>query len=190
MARKDRPSISGITRAEILDIKAGLLADRRKPSLDDRVYFIECDYGDRPIKIGVSRDPKIRLSDHQVSCPWDLRIMHTTPGSFEDEHALHRRFAADLIRGEWFMASPSLLRLVLESKRAAALLCSPDRSDEIDGLARAATSGSQSMRDVIFAMRAFDGTDRADDRVLPSGRRRRPIVIDESTLVRRIRRAS
>lgn len=75
------------------------------------VYFIQA--GDSgPIKIGSSNSPTTRLSELQIGSALDLRLLRQLPGTADDERALHARFAAHRIRGEWFEPSPEVLEEV------------------------------------------------------------------------------
>jgi hypothetical protein len=72
---------------------------------DERlVYFIECAASGR-IKIGVSSDPVKRFGKIQTDSPSPLVLRAVERGGFEREQELHRDFAADRIRGEWFAGS-------------------------------------------------------------------------------------
>lgn len=66
------------------------------------VYFIRS--GDR-VKIGVSKDPRARLSDLRIGSSRLLRIRYITPGDRAKERELHRLFASDRVNGEWFIYS-------------------------------------------------------------------------------------
>ena len=54
------------------------------------------------VKIGNSNDPFARLGEIQWGCPCDLKLEAVFDGGQEEEFALHRRFAEQRIRGEWF----------------------------------------------------------------------------------------
>lgn len=54
------------------------------------------------VKIGNSNDPVARLGEIQWGCPCELKLEAIIDGDQEVEFALHRRFADDRIRGEWF----------------------------------------------------------------------------------------
>jgi Meiotically up-regulated gene 113 len=57
---------------------------------------------DGPCKIGSATDPVRRLRHLQTGQPQRLRLLHVFRGGAEEEAALHRRFAAVRISGEWF----------------------------------------------------------------------------------------
>lgn len=66
------------------------------------IYFLQAETGG-PVKIGWTiHDPKRRLSAFQIGSPQLLTIRGVLPGTSEDEKELHRRFAEDRVRGEWF----------------------------------------------------------------------------------------
>ena len=65
------------------------------------VYFIEC-VGHSLVKIGVATNVVQRLTDLKCACPFELRILATIPGSFDDEGRLHSQFSGYHVRGEWF----------------------------------------------------------------------------------------
>ena len=72
------------------------------------VYLIQAGV-DGPIKIGHSNNPRRRLHNHQLSNPQPCRIIAVLDGGAREEAALHKRFAADLQRGEWFTPSAAIL---------------------------------------------------------------------------------
>jgi T5orf172 domain len=81
------------------------------------VYFIQSD-DDGPIKIGyVSRASafEARLRDLQVGSPFPLSVMRTVPGNRRTEAAMHIRFGASRVSGEWFLPSDDLLKFLRPS---------------------------------------------------------------------------
>lgn len=72
------------------------------------------------VKIGCSFEPESRLKEIQVGCPYPVRIEATLPGSHEEEKALHRRFADDRLRGEWFTITPMIDAVMAAARRAEA----------------------------------------------------------------------
>ena len=78
---------------------------------DTFVYFLQVE-GGGPIKIGCSRDPLNRLRSLMFWCPYRLMIVATAPGCRIAEAALHERFAADRLHGEWFRPAPALMALI------------------------------------------------------------------------------
>lgn len=74
-----------------------------------RIYFAEVhDF----IKIGYADAVKKRVKYLQVGGPYDINILHSTPGGPIEEEYIHRIFAADRVRGEWFRKTPRLLALI------------------------------------------------------------------------------
>lgn len=69
------------------------------------VYFIT---DGEAIKIGYSGSAGVRLKALQSSHPKPLRILHTIPGSMDDERRLHRQFEHLRIHGEWFRPEQDL----------------------------------------------------------------------------------
>lgn len=69
------------------------------------IYFIR---QDSAVKIGYTKNPKLRLSELQVSNPNVLSILLLIPGGYEDEQSLHKTFEDDKIRGEWFYLSDDI----------------------------------------------------------------------------------
>lgn len=71
------------------------------------VYFIR--RGERgPIKIGWSKSPVGRLAQLQTGQEVKLVLLATAPGGSQEEAALHDRFAATRMVGEWFRPTPWL----------------------------------------------------------------------------------
>ena len=69
------------------------------------IYFIEA-VGADAVKVGYSLlDPWKRLLDFQVGCPLELRLLRVAAGDEAHEAALHKRWEAHWIRGEWFRLS-------------------------------------------------------------------------------------
>lgn len=72
------------------------------------VYFIQC--GDAgPIKIGIAQNVERRLADLEIASPYPLRLLGVVSGGQEREGELHRRFASQILKGEWFSPSSELL---------------------------------------------------------------------------------
>lgn len=76
---------------------------------EGQIYCIQ--QGSRgPIKIGWSREPRLRLEELQIGNPTPLRLVAAISGTRSDESELHTRFAHLRIAGEWFSNSPEILR--------------------------------------------------------------------------------
>ncbi|MFI1734973.1 GIY-YIG nuclease family protein [Streptomyces acidicola] len=65
------------------------------------VYLVGA-VGARAVKIGTAADVAGRLRDLQCGSPVQLHIMWQTRGGRDLERALHKRFAAYRVHGEWF----------------------------------------------------------------------------------------
>lgn len=72
------------------------------------IYFIACPVANA-VKIGVTHNPPYhRLMSMQAGCPFELQLIGVTEGCYQDEAALHKRFAALRVRGEWFLLTDEL----------------------------------------------------------------------------------
>lgn len=74
-----------------------------------RVYFILSGAPGRPIKIGVSRSLRDRLTDLQLASPDPLHVLLTYEGDRQEERVLQRRFEKHWIQGEWFRSDPEIV---------------------------------------------------------------------------------
>jgi hypothetical protein len=77
------------------------------------VYFMQS--GDF-IKIGYTRSPAARVMKMRTDCPMPIVLLHSEPGTFQQERFLHRQFAAHRTQGEWFRAAPELLEYIERRK--------------------------------------------------------------------------
>lgn len=84
-----------------LDLAAGRTAQPPRADGEQRVYLARL--GDL-VKIGVSIDPEARARR------LNAELLATVAGGRDEELRLHRRFAVERVRGEWFQASPRILR--------------------------------------------------------------------------------
>lgn len=75
--------------------------------------YIISEGDDGPIKIGVSRNPRTRLTDLQIANPRQLTIFVTYTFveeiAYECEVRLHEELAERRVRGEWFNIRPSFI---------------------------------------------------------------------------------
>jgi Meiotically up-regulated gene 113 len=64
--------------------------------------------GHDAVKIGWAADPRRRLRDLQIGCPLELTLLWAFPTADVTavEAALHRKFNANWLRGEWFDLGP------------------------------------------------------------------------------------
>lgn len=74
---------------------------------------------DGPVKLGTAVDPVARLRVLQTPHHTRLHLRAAWPGERVDERALHARFGANRLHGEWFGCTPELIAFVRE--RAAAM---------------------------------------------------------------------
>lgn len=81
------------------------------------VYFIASDSAGL-VKIGFSQSPERRVAAIQGMSPVPVRLVGKTPGTAEDEAALHRRFAGLRAHGEWFRMEENLLQHIKEACHA------------------------------------------------------------------------
>lgn len=75
------------------------------------VYFIQAG-SNGPIKIGIASNVHRRMALLQIGNPAQLTLLAIQPGGNREETALHRRFAACHLRGEWFNPDPLLLAYI------------------------------------------------------------------------------
>jgi hypothetical protein len=81
-------------------------------AIDVGVYFFTCRDANA-VKIGFSGDPSIRLKEVQAGCPLPLELEAVIMGSLrERESELHRQFADERIRGEWFTITPLIESMI------------------------------------------------------------------------------
>jgi hypothetical protein len=106
--RRRRLILGGQAKAPTGALLTALEGDKSRGNF---IYFIRAERGG-PIKIGRSRAPKARLARLQTASALPLRLLACVPASTEVEMLLHERFARERLEGEWFKASPRLLRFV------------------------------------------------------------------------------
>lgn len=77
------------------------------------VYFIRAK-GVSLVKIGYSSNPEQRLRNLQTSCPHQLDILATLPGSQQTEADIHKKFGHLRMNGEWFRLTSELFAFIGE----------------------------------------------------------------------------
>jgi hypothetical protein len=82
----------------------------QKSSQKNTVYFLQSS-DTLSIKIGETNHLKRRISELQTAAAGELRLLGTTERY--SEVLLHEMFAASKIRGEWFIATPDLVRFLM-----------------------------------------------------------------------------
>jgi hypothetical protein len=66
-----------------------------------------------PIKIGFTEGSiAARLQGLQTGAPYELRLLFAVPGNYAEEGAIHKAFAADRLKGEWFKRSRRLMHFL------------------------------------------------------------------------------
>lgn len=103
LAKADRKVTAETLRTELLYRLSERRQERESGTLspDAVVYLIKADESPL-VKIGTSETAPERLYALQLSCPVELRILHTVPGTYELEKALHHEFRSRRRHGEWF----------------------------------------------------------------------------------------
>lgn len=76
------------------------------------IYFLEVQHGEKHIKIGRVQAGGLaaRLSGIRTGCPYEITLIATVKGGKDEEAALHKKFKADRLRGEWFRRSEKLAK--------------------------------------------------------------------------------
>lgn len=77
------------------------------------VYFITCRQTGT-VKIGNSLEPHARLRELQTAHPYELKVEAVLPGGHEEEHDMHRRFAEERLKGEWFTIT-DMIELIIKN---------------------------------------------------------------------------
>lgn len=77
------------------------------------IYFARAG-DDGPIKIGKSKNPIGRLAGLRTASAASVQLMAVMAGDEDEEEHIHKRFAADRLRGEWFRPSVELLSFISE----------------------------------------------------------------------------
>jgi hypothetical protein len=118
-----RAKRDGWTRTAVLatpEKSAVVLTPLDEMSSDGFLYVIYLDSGsERFYKIGMSKRFGSRLEQHQCASPFDIcvAICYFTGNMRNEERALHQRFAAQNVRGEWFrLSDDDLAEIALRAK--------------------------------------------------------------------------
>lgn len=81
---------------------------REDPKAKPRqIYLIQACVS-KHVKIGIARNVQARLNTLRTANAEPLVLLHSYPGSEDDERALHEKLAAYRLQGEWFRAGPWL----------------------------------------------------------------------------------
>lgn len=76
------------------------------------VYFVKPIGMSGPIKIGFAADFEVRFQSLQTGSPIPLEALRVIEGTQQTELALHRKFAAHRLHGEWFEPCAELLAFI------------------------------------------------------------------------------
>jgi hypothetical protein len=82
------------------------------------VYFLRMGPS---VKIGFSKKPWARIADLRTGFSKDFDSIVCVKGTMADERAIHRRFQAHRVTGEWFSAVPTLIHMMYAAIRSGAL---------------------------------------------------------------------
>lgn len=69
-----------------------------------------------PIKVGYSTNIPARMRDLQTGAPRPLVLLHSEPGSYRTESAVHIALVEYRTRREWFKAHPRVMEFVATAK--------------------------------------------------------------------------
>ena len=89
----------------------GIIEPKEDVQLLKYVYFVQAEEGGL-IKIGITKNPHMRLSTMQTNCPVLLQTLRVIPAHTPVEKTLHRLFRNQRVRGEWFRPESSLVELI------------------------------------------------------------------------------
>ncbi len=86
------------------------------------IYFIQSQVDDHRIKIGYTINLSFRFLSHRRGYKLPLVLLGVMDGGYEEEQALHKRFAGYQMRSEvrnstieWFQPAPELLTFIKEN---------------------------------------------------------------------------
>jgi len=86
--------------------------DNQQASSQSYIYIIQAENG--LCKIGISTNPKRRLSTLQTGSPVSLKLIFQFEGNYDTEEQLHNMFAHKQQHGEWFRLSNDDLASIAE----------------------------------------------------------------------------
>lgn len=66
------------------------------------------------VKIGIARNPHLRLKELQTGHDWRLELLAATPAHVSLEKAVHHRFAPWRLEGEWFHFTQEIEQFVAD----------------------------------------------------------------------------
>lgn len=91
------------------------------------VYFIRCE---ERVKIGFSIQPMNRLTKVNADAPFPCQLLGFVAVDSFTEEALHARFSAHRVHGEWFAASDEVLDFIAQNSLMSPL--GTDRFERAD----------------------------------------------------------
>lgn len=80
------------------------------------IYFLRSQCANGFIKIGIARDLEPRINGLQAGSPYRLKLVRVLAGGRREERALHKVFAADHYRGEWYRPSEALIAFLISTR--------------------------------------------------------------------------
>lgn len=83
------------------------------------VYFIGMEGDKSAVKIGFASKLEDRVATLQTSSHHELKVLAAIKGTAKFEKELHRKFAADHIRGEWFRRTEAIEAFIAASTDCA-----------------------------------------------------------------------
>jgi hypothetical protein len=102
----------GCVFTAIRNAVARLREDSDPTTSEPCTYFLQAGDGG-PIKIGSTRNLRVRLGTLRAMSPIQLRLLGVIRGDAEDQ--CHRRLAAFRVHGEWFAPSPFVLEFICQN---------------------------------------------------------------------------
>ena len=64
------------------------------------------------VKVGLAKNPISRMRLLQTGIPWKLVLLASADWHDSEERRIHRLLGAYWVRGEWFLANPSIDSLI------------------------------------------------------------------------------
>lgn len=98
---------------DLADVALADYARGRAPDKTYYVYFLSAKSENFPVKIGITESRAGRFRSIQGALPFEVEVIGMVP--VKDpifERRLHRQFAGQRLKGEWFTRSPELLAAI------------------------------------------------------------------------------
>lgn len=92
--------------------RASAISKKTKKSV---VYFL-FERKHKAVKIGTTETLEKRIKSIERCCPIKLILLRTIPGDYRKEAEWHKFFAKNRLNGEWFEATPLLLKSIKSGK--------------------------------------------------------------------------